>query len=226
MRRFGRRRRGGAAGEGRAAPIDAERWLGRIQEEGIVAVEGLAPVDDTAVPGHVAAVGRGTKSGGGDVLVAFAPRHAGDALLGALAAGIEAARAGSAPEGETEGGEAAADETPSAPAFSGEVFALAPQWSGAARRRLALVRAELPFTLTAVADVIVGAVFSTTSVTVTVMSWVSVNPPASVNVTCSRYSLSPLASPGASKSGAASNVTIPLPGSIENNPASTPPVSE
>ena len=130
MRRFGRRRRGGAPGGGESrAAIDAERWLGRIKEEGTIGLEALEVDGETEVPAHVAAIGRGRRADGKDVIVSFAPRHAGDALLGGLAAA-----------GAKQGDEA----------FTGEVVAVAPQWTGASRRRLALLRAELPFTVTAV----------------------------------------------------------------------------
>ena len=72
--------------------------------------------------------------------------------------------------------------------------------------------------------VIVGAVFSTSSVTETVMSCTSVKPAESVTVTWNSKSLSPLASDGASKSGAALKVTTPLSASMENSAASAPPV--
>ncbi len=112
------------------ATIDAERWLTRIKEDGLLGLEELEVDAETPVPGHVAAIGKGRRADGAEVIVSFAPRYAGDALLGGLAAA--GARAGE------DGG------------FTGEVIAVAPQWTGAARRRLALLRDELPFTVTAV----------------------------------------------------------------------------
>ncbi len=125
MRRFSRRRRaGGGAGAGRGVRIDAERWLQRISGERILPVESFDVWRHDDIPESYAAIGRGRLESGGELIVSFAPRHAGDAVLAALAAG----------------GRLAQDEE-----FGGEVVAVAPEWSTSARRRLGLVRAELPF---------------------------------------------------------------------------------
>ena len=62
-RRFGGRRRRGA-GEGREAPIDAERWLSRIVEEGLVAVPSLDPMESEGVDSAYAALGKGEGQSG------------------------------------------------------------------------------------------------------------------------------------------------------------------
>jgi hypothetical protein len=130
MRRFSRRRRGGSSGDGRAAPIDAARWLQRIQEEGGLGGITLEALSHDDVPDHYAAVGRGTREDGTAVVVTFAPRHAGDAMLAALATGVRLAEEES---------------------FAGELIAVAPQWTIASRRRLGLMKAELPYRFRAIA---------------------------------------------------------------------------
>jgi hypothetical protein len=106
--------------------VDAERWLGRVREEGLVSAAGLEPLSHEDVPDHLAAIGRGTAEDGTPLVVAVAPRSAGDALLAGLATGLRLA----------------AED-----AFTGQLVVVAPSWSLAARRRLGLVRAELPFAL-------------------------------------------------------------------------------
>ena len=117
-RRFGRGRRGQGNGapEGRA-PIDAGRALARIVETGVAGARSLERLEDPEVPDHFAVLGVG-EGAEGPLLVGFAPQHGGDAALAVLAArrrlGAEAG-------------------------FDGEAVAVAPQWSAAARRRLALL---------------------------------------------------------------------------------------
>lgn len=126
-RRFGRRRRnGGGSDEGRS-PLDAAQVLERIATSEALGLRGLAAETVDGVPPGMAVVARGEDESGAPVLVAFAPRDAGDALLAALAAA-------SPPEG----GEP----------FAGTVLALSPSWSVPARRRLALL-GDTPFPLRA-----------------------------------------------------------------------------
>jgi hypothetical protein len=89
----------------------------------------LEPVEVDGVPASFAVLGLGESEDGGRVLVGFAPRHGGDAALAAWAHGQRLA----AEEG-----------------FDGEVFAVAPQWSVAARQRLSLL-GEPPFAFRALA---------------------------------------------------------------------------
>ncbi|MCZ6785269.1 MAG: hypothetical protein O7G30_18365 [Proteobacteria bacterium] len=134
-RRFGRRRARGPDEDGRA-PIDAARIMQRIIGEGVIAAVALEPVDPatSGVPEGFAALGSGEAQDGTALVVAFTPRDAGDALLGALA---EAAR-----RAEADG-------------FAGEAIAVAPQWSVTARRRLGLV-GELSFRFRALAAPALG----------------------------------------------------------------------
>jgi hypothetical protein len=86
-------------------------------------VDALEAVTDEDVPASFAVLGVGVRAGDEKVLVGFAPRHGGDAALATLAMA----------------GRMAAEED-----FSGEALAVAPQWSIAARRRLALL-GDVPF---------------------------------------------------------------------------------
>ncbi|MBW2543291.1 MAG: hypothetical protein JRF15_14490, partial [Deltaproteobacteria bacterium] len=116
-RRFGRGRKTNP-GKSKTAAIDAARCFERIVSEKIVAAESLAPISSDEIPAHFAAVAEGESERGGRLVVAFAPRHGGDAAL----AGIAHARS-LAGDGE----------------FDGEVIAVCPQWSIAARQRLAVL---------------------------------------------------------------------------------------
>lgn len=127
--RFGRGRRGRGTGERRDEPIDAGRWFERLTQEGHVPTSALQTVDVEGVPDHFAAVGVGQTDTGERLVVAFAPKHGGDAALAALAHAHQLC--------ETEG-------------FAGQVLAVAPQWSIAARRRLSLL-GEVPFRFRALA---------------------------------------------------------------------------
>ena len=116
MKRFARKRRGG--NDGRPTEIDAALWLSKIVEKGIVEAKTLEPWADSGVPGGIAAIGRGERSDGSAVLVAFSPTSAIEAMLGGLAAAQHAA--------ETS-------------AFKGELLIVAPQWPAGARRVLGLI---------------------------------------------------------------------------------------
>jgi hypothetical protein len=116
-RRFGRGRKTNP-GKSKTAAIDAARSFERITAEKIVAAESLSPIGSDEIPGHFAVVAEGESEKGGRLVVAFAPRHGGDAAL----AGLAHARS-LAGDGE----------------FDGEVIAVCPQWSIAARQRLAVL---------------------------------------------------------------------------------------
>jgi len=116
-RRFGRGRKTNP-GKSKTAPIDAARYFERITAEKIVAAESLSPISSDEIPEHFAAVAEGESERGGRLVVAFAPRHGGDAALAGLAHAKSLAG-----DGE----------------FDGEVIAVCPQWSIAARQRLAIL---------------------------------------------------------------------------------------
>ncbi len=117
-RRFGRGRKGRSSGGSRTTSIDAARIFEKIVEAKLVSTESLEPVNSEAFPDTYAAVGVGEGEGGRKLVVAFSPDHGGDAAL----AGLAHAQALAASEG-----------------FNGDVIAVCPQWSIAARRRLALL---------------------------------------------------------------------------------------
>jgi hypothetical protein len=100
-------------------------------EEGVVEVPSLEVIEHEDVPGDYAAVGIGEREDGTRVVVSFAPSLAGDALLAGVVTGSRLA-------GEEAG-------------FSGEVVAVTPQWSTAARRRLGLLK-QLPFSVRGAED--------------------------------------------------------------------------
>ena len=129
MRRFARRRRSASSAGSSAAPIDAAHWMQRIVDEKVVAVSSLTPMAPGDVPASYAAIGAGENEDGSRLVVAFAPVSGGDAVLAALAVAGRLA--------EEEG-------------FAGDVVAVSPHWTTAARRRLGLV-GELPYRLRAVA---------------------------------------------------------------------------
>jgi hypothetical protein len=116
-RRFGRGRKTNP-GKSKSAPIDAARCIERIAAEKIVAAKSLSPIDSDEIPAHFAAVGVGESERGGRLVVAFAPRNGGDAALAGLAYAKSLAA-----DGE----------------FDGEVIAVCPQWSIAARQRLGIL---------------------------------------------------------------------------------------
>src|SRR5262249_14349986 len=124
-RRFGRGRRNRNEGEARGS-IDAARWRERIAATGLLA-GALEPVAAEDVPDTLPAL-YASDGESGRMLVAFSPTHGGDAALAALAVGQRWAASGGL----------------------AEAIALAPEWSGAARRRLGLVAAT-PFRFRALA---------------------------------------------------------------------------
>lgn len=123
-RRFGRGSRGNGDGT-RAATVDP-RWLEQVVAAGLVKVPSLMPVGEGELPDGFALAGEGTATSGERVLVAVA-RHGADAVIAALAVATKLAEAED---------------------FRGNVLAVAPQWSAAARRRLGLA-GDLPFALAA-----------------------------------------------------------------------------
>jgi hypothetical protein len=130
-RRFGRGKRGRGASGSRHAPIDAARAFERIIAAGIVEADVLEPLGADEIAATFAAVG-GAERDGGKIVVGYAPRDAGNAALATVAVAQRLA----AEEG-----------------FRGEAVAVAPQWSAAARRRLAaLETASYPFEFRAVAN--------------------------------------------------------------------------
>jgi hypothetical protein len=124
-RRFGRRRRGGSADDGRSNGIDPQ-WLARVAEEPRIPAVSLAPLSVEEVPASLALLGSGESQAGEPCLVAVS-RSGGDALIAVLAVASRLA--------EQE-------------AFRGTAFAVAPGWSLVARQRLGLV-GELPYALRA-----------------------------------------------------------------------------
>ena len=135
-RRFSRRgRRGGSGGR---PPIDSSRVMARIVEEKVIEVAELVPFERADVPDVYAALGRGTRDAGeaGKPLrVSYAPLG-GDALLGAIAAGLHEVGEGDAP-------------------FTGDVYAIAPTWTAAGLQRLARI-GDLPFRVKAVSAPVLG----------------------------------------------------------------------
>jgi len=128
-RRFGRGRRGRSSGDGRNGPIDAARWFERLCAEQLIPAASLEPLETEDVPAGFAALGTGQSEAGERVLVGFAPRHGGDAVLATLAQAQRLHR----------------EED-----FRGEAIAVAPQWSIGARRLLTLL-GEVPFGFRALA---------------------------------------------------------------------------
>ncbi|MEM7413319.1 MAG: hypothetical protein AAF430_24015 [Myxococcota bacterium] len=123
-RRFGRGRRRGNS-EGTPQPIDAAHWMARIVEVGAVPAANLEPLEIEGLPEHFAALGVGEDTSGQAIGVAFAPERGADAALAALALGSRRSQ-----------------EDAPAP----RLFAVAPDWSVADRRRLALLESPLPLT--------------------------------------------------------------------------------
>jgi hypothetical protein len=125
MRRFSRRRRGEGAKKN-SETVDAAGLLARVEESGVVPVSKLEVISHETVSDRLAVVGRGVDAAGEAACVVYSPTDAGKALLVALATGIRMSAEDS---------------------FKGEVYVVAPSWSISARRRLGLVRIELPFKL-------------------------------------------------------------------------------
>ena len=128
MKRFSRKRRGD--GGTKTTTIDASEWLPKIAEQGIVETESLEPWAEAGVPDTVAAIGKGARSDGSAVIVAFSPASATEAMIGGLAAAQQAAEAES---------------------FAGELLIVAPQWPAGARRVLGLI-GRTPYTVEPVPD--------------------------------------------------------------------------
>ena len=116
-RRFGRGRKT-SPGKLKSAPIDAARCFERIAAENLVAGSSLSPITSDDIPENFSAVAVGESERGGQLVVAFAPRNGGDAALAGLAHAKSLA---------ADGG------------FDGAVIAICPQWSIAARQRLAML---------------------------------------------------------------------------------------
>jgi len=130
-RRFGRGRKSKNSSDSKGAPIDAARAFERISEAGIVAATGLEPVDADEIDASLAVVGIGGAEAE-KVVVGFAPGSGGDAALATIAVAQRLATEDS---------------------FSGEAVAVAPQWTAASRRRLAVFSTEsLPFRFRTSAD--------------------------------------------------------------------------
>ncbi len=125
MRRFSRRRRGEGAKKN-SETVDAAGLLARVEEAGVVPVSKLEVISHETVSDRLAVVGRGVDAAGEAACVVYSPTDAGKALLVALATGIRMSTEDS---------------------FQGEVYVVSPNWSISARRRLGLVRNELPFKL-------------------------------------------------------------------------------
>ena len=129
-RRFGRRRwGGGGSDDGGSRELDVAQELARVLRLGLVDADALEPAAGDDVPAALAAVGTGTARDGGQLVVGVA-RDGGDAWLGAIAVATRLAA--------TDG-------------FAGTVFAIAPNWPLAARRRLGLLRST-PFRVRALIE--------------------------------------------------------------------------
>jgi hypothetical protein len=129
-RRFGRRRDSGR----REPAFDVARALDGAARAGLIPAEAADPQKLDEIPATLAGVGSGVGANGRRVVVGIAPESGLDATLATLAYGARLA---------------------SEEGFDGEAVALAPQWSDAARRCLALVGA-LPFHFRAVPLPLVG----------------------------------------------------------------------
>ena len=116
MKRFSRRRRGAA----KAPPngIDPAQWLPKVIEMGIVEATSLEPWAEPEVPEAIALIGRGERTDGTKVIVAFSPKSATEAILGALCAAQYAVERSQ---------------------FAGQLVIVAPQWPAGARRLLGLL---------------------------------------------------------------------------------------
>ena len=127
--RFGRGRRTRGPAERKAEPIDAGRSFQQLIEAGTLSVESVEAVEVPGIAANFAVLGSAQTKAGERVLVSYSPTHGGDAVLAGLAYAKQLAEAES---------------------FAGEVIAIAPTWSIAARSRLALL-GEVPFRFRAVA---------------------------------------------------------------------------
>ncbi len=138
-RRFGRGRRNHSddEGRGRAAPIDAAQAFAQILSARATDAERLEPVELEGVPAAFAVLGVGENAAGRPVAVGYAPTSGADAALAVLA--LAARRRGA---GEPDAG----------------LFAVAPDWTGADRRRLALLSPRIPLAAVAASALAPGGV--------------------------------------------------------------------
>jgi hypothetical protein len=137
-RRFGRGRRGNSEDGGRAAPsIDPAQALAQILAARVVDAERLEAVSVDGIPASFAALGVGESAAGRPVAVGFAPERGADAALAVLALAARRRSAGDS------------DAT---------LFAVAPDWSSADRRRLALLSPRVPLTAVAASGLAPGGV--------------------------------------------------------------------
>ncbi len=136
-RRFGRGRRNDSQGEARGASIDAAAVIAQILEARAIDAERLEPVQLEGVPANFAALGAGENGAGRPVAVGFSPERGADAALAVLVLAAQRRSAGQ----------------PDA-----NLFAIAPDWSGADRRRLALLSPRVPLAAIAASALAGGAV--------------------------------------------------------------------
>ncbi len=129
-RRFTRGRRRNGASD--AEPIDATRWLPRILERGVVDATSLEPIELPGIPSHFVVLGSGQDAVGKPVIVAFSPTRGADAALAALAVGARRQ----------------VEDEPEA-----SLYAVAPDWSAADRRRLALLAPRIDYAAVAASGV-------------------------------------------------------------------------
>ncbi len=136
-RRFGRGRRNDSEAEGRAAPIDAAQSITQILAARAIDAERLEPVELDGVPASFAVLGVGENAAGRAVAVGFAPDRGADAALAVLAFAAHRRSAGK-PEAS--------------------LFAVAPDWTSADRRRLALLSPRVPLAAVAASALASGGV--------------------------------------------------------------------
>jgi hypothetical protein len=136
-RRFGRGRRNDSDGEGRSAPIDAAQAIERVLAARVTDAERLEPFALDGVPATFAVLGVGTNPAGRPIALGFAPDRGANAALAVLALAAHRRNAGE-PEAT--------------------LFAVAPDWSGADRRRLALLAPRFPLAAVAASGLANGGV--------------------------------------------------------------------
>lgn len=136
-RRFGRGRQRDSEAEGRAAPIDAAQSIAQLLAARAIDAERLEPVELDGVPATFAVLGVGENAAGRPVAVGFAPDRGANAALAVLAF---AARRRSTGEPEA------------------SLFAVAPDWTSADRRRLALLSPRIPLAAVAARALAAGGV--------------------------------------------------------------------
>jgi len=136
-RRFGRGRRNDSSDGGGRAPIDPAQAIASVLAARVVDAERLEPMPLDGVPATFAVLGVGENASGRPVAVGFSPTRGADAALAVLALGARRRAAGE-PEAS--------------------LFAVAPDWSGADRRRLALLSPRLPLTALAASSLAPGGV--------------------------------------------------------------------